>query len=60
VTWRYEAGTLHFVANFGEAAVVLDVGGNERMLWASPSVRRDGSTALLPSWEGIMLKGDRS
>jgi maltooligosyltrehalose trehalohydrolase len=60
VVWQYETGTLRILANFGEAAVSLGVSGSERVVWASPSARCDGGTALLLRWEGIILKDDRS
>ncbi|HEY8564701.1 MAG TPA: malto-oligosyltrehalose trehalohydrolase [Beijerinckiaceae bacterium] len=56
VTWRYEGGTLRLLANFGEDEAALDAGAG-RAIWTSPGVA-PGETTRLPSWTGLVLKGE--
>ena len=57
VVWRFEAGTLTFLANFGDSTVELEAAAGGRVVWASPGVApRDGRIALAP-WTGVFLKG---
>ncbi len=58
VTWRFEGGTLRFVANFGSEAVELAAGYPGRIIWASPGVDRSRPGPLLPAWAGFFMTGD--
>ena len=60
VVWRFEAGRLSFLANFGPSAVELAAPAGAPVLWASPGIApREGRVALAP-WTGAFLKGDRA
>ena len=54
VTWRYEGGSLRFVANFGDDDHAVDVGGGQ-VIWSNGYSRQSGQ---LPSWTGVFLLGD--
>jgi maltooligosyltrehalose trehalohydrolase len=55
VTWRYDGGTLRFVANVGDGERRTG-GGQDRVVWASPGVE-NGAELTLPPWTGIMTLG---
>ena len=59
VAWRYEGGSLRLLAHFGEGAVALDLGEDERVLWISAEATLDARSAHLPGWTGAMLKSTR-
>ena len=54
-----EGGSLRLLAHFGEGAVALDLGEDERVLWISAEATLDARSAHLPSWTGAMLKSTR-
>ncbi|MGA0594377.1 malto-oligosyltrehalose trehalohydrolase [Enterovirga sp. CN4-39] len=58
VTWRFDGGTLRFVANFGTEAMELRGGYPGRVIWASPGLDATGLGPLLPAWAGFFMTGD--
>ena len=58
VTWRYAGGTLRLLANFGDADAAYTIDGGARGVWASPGAMRSTTTLHLPSWTGVMLRGE--
>jgi maltooligosyltrehalose trehalohydrolase len=58
VVWRFEGGTLRFVANFGLEAMELAGGYPGRVIWASPGVDQTKPGPLLPAWAGFFMVGD--
>ncbi|MCB5177369.1 malto-oligosyltrehalose trehalohydrolase [Microvirga lenta] len=56
VVWRYEGGTLRFVANFGESPAEVEVGSTGSAIWSSSNVEHEGGRARLPSWTGMFIK----
>jgi maltooligosyltrehalose trehalohydrolase len=56
VIWRFEGGTLRFVANFGDAAREAAIGESGAMIWTSPSVERQRGRAGLPPWTGFFVR----
>jgi maltooligosyltrehalose trehalohydrolase len=59
VSWRFEAGRLRLVANFGTADRDFEA-GDLRPLWASPGTVHDGGRIRLPAWTGMVLVGGRA
>jgi maltooligosyltrehalose trehalohydrolase len=57
VTWRFERGTLRFIANFFETERRAWLEARAGVLWASPSVERTGAEARLPPWTALFVKG---
>ena len=57
VTWRYEGGTLRFVANFGEREAQVKLGGSQQTIWRSDRVIDAEAETRLPSWTGLFRKG---
>ncbi len=57
VLWRFEAGRLRLVANFGASDAAFDVAGFTPV-WSSPGARHEGSRMILPAWTGAVLRGD--
>jgi maltooligosyltrehalose trehalohydrolase len=55
VRWTFAAGTLRFLANFGETQIDLPTEGGTP-LWTSADVMATESITLRP-WTGAMLKG---
>jgi maltooligosyltrehalose trehalohydrolase len=55
-TWRYEGGTLTFLANFGHGEARLGAPRGGRVLWASPGASHERGQAVLPPWTGLFLK----
>jgi maltooligosyltrehalose trehalohydrolase len=55
VTWRFAAGILRFLANFGEVAAEIELGEHGHVLWSSPGAVRDGDRARLHPWTGLFL-----
>ncbi len=58
VAWRFDGGTLRFVANFGSEAVELSGGYSGRVIWASPGVDQSAPGPLLPAWAGFFMVGE--
>jgi maltooligosyltrehalose trehalohydrolase len=56
VIWRFEGGTLRFVANFGDTAREAAIGESGAMIWTSPSVERQRGRAGLPPWTGFFVR----
>jgi maltooligosyltrehalose trehalohydrolase len=56
VTWRFETGTLRFVANFGGDAADFEAGDGARLMWASPAAEHAGARLRLQPWTGAFLK----
>ena len=52
-TWRFEAGTLRFVANVGSDEFSV-LGEGEQVIWASGLSRE---ALQLPPWTGMFLIG---
>jgi maltooligosyltrehalose trehalohydrolase len=57
VLWRFEAGRLRLIANFGSSDAAFAVGGLSPV-WSSPEARREGDRTILPAWTGAVLRGD--
>ncbi|HEX8168175.1 MAG TPA: malto-oligosyltrehalose trehalohydrolase [Beijerinckiaceae bacterium] len=57
VTWRFSAGTLRFLASFGEAEAELAVPADARVIWSNAGAPKGGALRL-PSWTGAFLKSD--
>jgi maltooligosyltrehalose trehalohydrolase len=57
ITWRYAGGTLRLLANFGEADASYEAEGMT-VVWGSPAATRSGETLHLPSWSGMVLRGE--
>jgi maltooligosyltrehalose trehalohydrolase len=57
ILWRFEAGTLRFVANFGEDQAGFETAGLSP-IWSSPAARVVGGRAVLPPWSAAILRGD--
>jgi maltooligosyltrehalose trehalohydrolase len=55
VVWRFEAGTLRFVANFGGEQRAFAETAGERMLWSNAGEPARGWVRLGP-WTGAFLK----
>jgi maltooligosyltrehalose trehalohydrolase len=55
--WRFAAGSLRFLANFGQAEVAFEAEPGERPVWASPGVE-PGTGIRLPAWTGIVLRSE--
>ena len=55
VTWHFAAGTLRFVANFGEASRGFDATAGTRVLWSNAGPPQ-GETMRLRPWTGAVLK----
>jgi maltooligosyltrehalose trehalohydrolase len=58
VTWRFDGGTLRFLANFGTREVEIDT-SDAGLVWASPAADRLGRLLRLPPWTGAFLKTGR-
>jgi maltooligosyltrehalose trehalohydrolase len=54
VMWRFEGGTLRFLANFSEAPVETAVPG--KPIWASPGVATEGDRVTLAPWTGVFTE----
>ena len=60
VEWRFDGGTLRFLANFDSAALKRDVMTDEAVLWRSADAIV-GGTIELPAWSGVfMISGTES
>ena len=57
VEWRFNEGTLRFLANFGDVAVTLPKGVDETILWRSDGID-PGDTIDLPAWTGVVAVSD--
>jgi maltooligosyltrehalose trehalohydrolase len=56
VLWRFEGGTLVFLANLGDAQAEMQFRPESHPIWKSPGVILDGNRLRLPSWTGLFLK----
>ncbi|HEX2555980.1 MAG TPA: malto-oligosyltrehalose trehalohydrolase [Microvirga sp.] len=56
ILWRFEAGHLRLVANFGTSEAAFSAPGLAPV-WSSPEARREGDRMLLPAWTGAVLRG---
>jgi maltooligosyltrehalose trehalohydrolase len=56
VTWRFTAGTLRLLANFGNQPLSADVNSNTRVLWSNADPSPAGENIQLSSWKGIIVK----
>jgi maltooligosyltrehalose trehalohydrolase len=54
VNWRFRAGRLHFVANFGGSELKLPRDASERVIWSSTTLE-SSSELRLTAWSGAML-----
>jgi maltooligosyltrehalose trehalohydrolase len=57
VAWRFEAGILRLVMNFGANDAAVMVHRGDRIVWSSPGVRTHGDLARLGPWAGILFRG---
>jgi maltooligosyltrehalose trehalohydrolase len=55
IVWRFEDGTLRFLANFGEADFKTAVNETVRTIWKSDAASFDGRQARLPQWTGLFV-----
>ncbi|KPF67605.1 1,4-alpha-glucan branching protein [Bosea sp. AAP35] len=58
IGWNFEAGSMRFVAHFGDGETRLPIGAGEVSLWSSPGVEI-GDEIRLPSWTGAMMVARR-
>jgi maltooligosyltrehalose trehalohydrolase len=58
VTWRFAGGTLRFCANFGASQADVAADENWRTLWASAAVKAEAARIRMPSWCGIVQRGE--
>lgn len=58
VLWRFEGGTLRFLANLGAGQAEMELGTTGSSVWHSPGVRWEDDRVRLPSWTGMFLKDD--
>jgi maltooligosyltrehalose trehalohydrolase len=56
VTWSFDGGSLHLIANFGAEPTSASADAAQT-LWSSPGVARSGANLQLPPWTGTILKG---
>jgi maltooligosyltrehalose trehalohydrolase len=56
VLWRFEGGTLRFLANFGDEQVETDIGPGVNVIWSSSGAQRRDGRARLPSWTGLFVR----
>jgi len=56
VVWRFEGGSLRFLANFGTSTVEVESKPSQATIWSSPGAERDGGRVRLPSWTGLFTK----
>jgi maltooligosyltrehalose trehalohydrolase len=56
VAWRFDDGTLRFIANFGAEETVVELENGERAIWTSPHAVSATGELRLPSWTGVFLK----
>lgn len=54
VQWRFAAGSLRFIANFGQDEVHVGRSPDDTVVWASRSLAA-GDEMILTSWTGAML-----
>jgi maltooligosyltrehalose trehalohydrolase len=59
VEWRFEAGTLRFVANLGENLACVSRASNETIFWRSPTTTIAADSLELPSWTGAFAVSAR-
>ncbi|HZA93338.1 MAG TPA: DUF3459 domain-containing protein, partial [Gemmatimonadales bacterium] len=57
LTWRFSAGTLRLLANFGGGIVNGPVDENLRVLWSSEGFEIADHTFKLPPWSAVVMKG---
>jgi maltooligosyltrehalose trehalohydrolase len=56
VAWRFEAGTLRFMANFSDSAARLVLEGGARPIWTGSGAAVAEGEVTLPPWTGAFLK----
>jgi maltooligosyltrehalose trehalohydrolase len=54
VSWRFSAGNLRLVMNFGNEVVEVSLAGDERVIWCSEPAVRDDRLVDLPRWTGVL------
>lgn len=57
VSWRFAAGNLRLVMNFGDEVVEVLLSEGERVVWCCESAVRDNTLIHLPRWTGVMVAG---
>jgi maltooligosyltrehalose trehalohydrolase len=57
VTWRFVAGTLRLMLNFGNAALEYGVFPGHAVLWASPAAAVGDGAVALPPWTAAFFRG---
>ena len=57
MTWRFDAGALRLMLNFGNVAVEYGLFPGDRLVWASPAAAVGEGAAALPPWSGVVLRG---
>lgn len=55
VTWRFAAGTLRIVMNFGDEVVEALLNDRARLIWASEAAMRDSEIVHLTRWTGAVV-----
>jgi maltooligosyltrehalose trehalohydrolase len=56
ILWRFEAGQLRLVANFGAGEAVFETAGLSPV-WSSPEAPTEDGRIRLPAWTGAVLRG---
>jgi maltooligosyltrehalose trehalohydrolase len=56
VIWRFDGGTLRFLANFGETQAEMELHETGSPIWISPGADWAAGRARLPSWTGLFVK----
>ena len=56
VVWRFEEGTLRFMANFADPPQTFPTEPGEKLIWQSKGV--SGPSGSLPAWTGRFAKSD--
>ena len=59
IEWRFAAGHLRLLMNFGDDVVEALVAGNERLLWSSEAAVRQDGCVHLTRWTGAFIKSAR-
>jgi maltooligosyltrehalose trehalohydrolase len=58
VDWRFEDGSLIFIANFADAPLKVAARSDGEVLWQSETAKV-GSMLELKTWTGVMMKAER-
>lgn len=56
VHWRFDGGTLAFLANFNDAQAEMELDQDPHPIWSSPGVEPTGRLVRLLSWTGLFIK----